>query len=93
MREKVNTELNRGVEVMSVPISISLHLLTWLLRLPTDPEGSRKDLHDLLRVGDLRGIFLLGESDPGCGGHGIRGAEPGHHGRSSAEGGGVQGHA
>lgn len=39
--------------------------------VPTDFESSRKDLHDLLCVGNLRGLVLLGESDPGCGGHGL----------------------
>lgn len=61
--------------------------------LPTDPEGGREDIHDLLCVGDLCGLVLLGESDLSCGGHGLRGAEPGHHGRGPAEGGGIQGHA
>lgn len=42
-----------------------------LCSLPTDFEGGREDLHDLLCVGNLCGFILLGESDLGCGGHGL----------------------
>lgn len=39
--------------------------------LLTDPQGGREDLHDFFCLGDLCGFFLLGESDLGCGSHGL----------------------
>lgn len=46
---------------------------------PSDSAISREDLHDFLCVGDLSGLLLPGKPDPGCSGHGLRGAEPGNY--------------
>lgn len=59
----------------------------------SDFACSRQTLHDLLCAGDLSGLLLPGELDLGCGGHGLRRAEPGDHRGGSAEGGGVPGYA
>ncbi len=51
----------------------------------TDAALGGKSVHGVFCGGDLPGLLLPGEPDPGRGGHGIRGAEPGHHRRSPAE--------
>ncbi len=98
MITEVDTELDLQVKIthqMSDVFLVSyLHFLFPILHwLPTDFEGCREDLHDLLCVGHLCGLVLPGESDLGCGRHGLRGAESGHYGRGRSKRGGIQGHA
>lgn len=57
--------------------------------LPVDFTLSWENVHDFLRLGHLPGLILPGQPHPGCGGHGLRGAEPGDHCWGLAEGEGV----
>lgn len=65
---------------------VNLLLLPLLSLIPTDSALSWEDLHGLLCSSDLHGLFLPGQPYPGCGGHGLRGAESGNHRWGLAEG-------
>lgn len=71
MSREVNAELDSEIDLMCQISLKSLLSIPDLCCLSTDSEGSRENLHDLLCVGDLCGLILPGESDPGCSGHGL----------------------